>query len=254
MPTATLLPEPTDEKRGGWPNNYLSSIIIDDLTIADFDGGVEVYNYNLDINKKKIKIDAKPVSDTAKITGTGEFTIDRNTTKEIKVTAENGDIKTYKINIKLTGTLLEDPIDVVTTLNNAGIKNGNKYLSGFAVETDIGVIKTKITNANSNAQVVLKNRSGKEKNSGDVATGDTVTITVGSETKTYEIILYGDVNGDGKIKASDYKLIKDSIMGSVTLSGVYKEAADVNRDGKKPAAADYKRIKDSIMGIGTIVQ
>lgn len=254
MPTVTLLPESTDEKKGGWPNNYLSSIIIDDLTIADFDGGVETYNYNLDINKKEIKIDAKPVSDTAKITGTGDFTIDKDTTKEIKVTAENGDIKIYKINIKLTGTSLEKPIDVVTTLNNAGIKNGNKYLSGFAIGTNISVIKTKIENANAAAQVVLKNRSGKEKNSGDVVTGDTVTITVGSETKTYEIILYGDVNGDGKIKASDYKLIKDSIMGTVTLSGAYKEAADVDRDGKRPTAADYKRIKDSIMGIGTIVQ
>jgi len=251
MPTTTYLP---DSKKGGWPNNYLSSISINGLSIADFDGGVEIYNYNLDINTPQIEITAKPVSGTAKITGTGKFKIDKNTTKEIKVTAENGDIKTYKISITLTGTKLEDPIDVVTTLNNAGIKNSNKYLSGFSVGYKIENIKAKILNANSDAKVVLKNRSGKEKNSGIITTGDSVTITVGEETKTYEIILYGDVNGDGKISSGDYVLIKNSIMGTATLSGVYKEAADVDRNGQPARSGDYVLIKNSIMGTGTIRQ
>lgn len=248
MPDNTVLPT-----KEGWPNNYLSNIVINGKNIPEFNSEVEIYEYSLDINTPKITIEANTISGSAKVKGTGTFTITKDTTKTITVTAQNGNVKKYKVKIKLTGTKLEDPVDVVTTLNNAGIKNGNKYLSGFAEKSDISVIKNKILNANKDAKVELKNSSGKVKDKGNVATGDKVTITVGTDTKTYEIILYGDVNGDGKIMASDYKLIKDSIMGTITLSGPYKEAADVDRNGK-PAAADYKRIKDSIMGIGTIVQ
>ena len=54
--------------------------------------------------------------------------------------------------------------------------------------------------------------------SGKLATGDKVTITVGTDTKIYEVVIYGDVNGDGKIAASDYVKIKNNIMGKGTIS------------------------------------
>ena len=248
MPTSTYLPT-----KGGWPNNYLNSININNTNIAGFDGAVETYNYYLDINNPKITISATPVSSKATVSGTGTFDISEDTTKNIIVTAENGNKKTYNINIKLTGTKLEDPVDVVETLNNAGIKNGNKYLSGFNLGTDISYIKQKILNGNPSAVVVLKNSSDKEKNSGNLATGDKILITVGSDTKSYEVVIYGDVNGDGKIAASDYVKIKNHIMNKSTLSGVYSEASDVNKDGKI-AASDYVKIKNHIMGKSGISQ
>ena len=248
MPSSTVLPT-----KEGWPNNYLSSLTINGNNVAGFDGGVETYNYNLDINNPKLKLEAKSVSSTAKIEGLGTFNITSKTTKNIKVIAQNGDAKTYKINVTLTGNKLDSPIDVVTTLNNAGVKNGNKYITGISVGTDISVIKNKITNANSSAAVSLMSSNGNTKNSGVVSTGDKVKITVGSETKTYEIVIYGDVNGDGKISAVDYVRIKNNIMGTSSLSGSYKEAADVDRNGKV-AATDYVKIKNNIMGSGTISQ
>ena len=45
-----------------------------------------------------------------------------------------------------------------------------------------------------------------------IAAGDKVKIKLPRETKVYEIVIYGDVNGDGKIKASDYVNIKNHIM------------------------------------------
>lgn len=248
MPDSTYLPT-----NGGWPNNYLDSIKINDKLIADFDGDVEEYNYYLDINNKDIDITATPVSSTATISGTGKFKVEENTTKVIKVTAQNGNVKEYKINIILTGAEIEDPINVQKTLNNAGIKNGDKYITGLLINSDISNIKTKILNANSDASVILKDRNDSIKESGIVSTGDKVIITVGSETKEYELVVYGDVNGDGKIKATDYVLIKNKIMGTGILSGPYLEAADVNRDGNVKAT-DYVLIKNSIMGIGTIIQ
>ena len=99
----------------------------------------------------------------------------------------------------------------------------------------------------------MRNKLNQDKQSGVVATGDKVIITIGSETKEYEIVIYGDVNGDGKIKATDYVLIKNKIMGSITLSGAYLEAADVDHNGQVKAT-DYVKIKNMIMGAGTINQ
>ena len=248
MPLSTSLPT-----KGGWPNNYLKSLVINGNNVAGFDAEIEEYNYYLDINNPKIILDASPINGSAKINGLGTFNITSDTTKNIVVTAENGNVKTYKVNIKLTGTLLEDPVDVVTTLNNSGIKNGNKYLSGFSVGTDISYIKTKILNSNSKALVSLKNSSGKEKNSGKLATGDKVTITVGSDTKNYEVVIYGDANGDGEINAVDYVRIRKYIMNTASLADSYKEASDVNKDGSVNAI-DYVRIRKYIMNTSSIEQ
>lgn len=246
MPASTSLPT-----KSGWPNNYLKSIKLNGESITSFDGDVVTYNYNLK-NTNTLKIEATPVSSTAKVLGTGTFTINSNATKTITVTAQNGDVKKYNINITLVKTEPEKNETIVEVLNNAGIKNGT-YIYGMNVGTDIGTIKTKILNTNSKASVSLTNSSGKLKNSGIICTGDKVTITLDEEVKTYEIILYGDVNGDGKIAANDYLMIKDSIMGKLTLSGSKKEASDIDKNGKI-AASDYLRIKDSIMGTYKITQ
>ena len=248
MPEKTTLPT-----KSGWPNNYLKSLTINGDNVVDFDGEIENYNYNLDVNKEELILSAKAVSSKAKIEGLGTFKITEDCTKTIKVTAENGDVKNYKVNIKLTGTKVEEAIDIATTMNNSGIKNNNKYLYGFNINTDIKTIKEKILIANKKAIVTLKDSSNKEKNSGIIKTGDKVIVTVGSETKTYEIVIYGDVNGDGKISAVDYVKIKNKIMNTGSLSGSFLESADVDRNGKV-SAVDYVKIKNYIMGTGTIVQ
>jgi len=255
MPEKTSLPTKT-----GWPNNYLSKLVINDKEVPEFDGGITEYNYYLDINTDKIKIDAIPVSSKASIEGIGEFEVPNLNIEEentisytIKVIAENKDIKEYKLNIIFTGEKVEDPIDVVTTLNNSGIKNGDKYLSGFELGTDISIIKEKILNANEYAKVELKNSSGEEKTTGALATGDKVIITVKEETKEYEVVIYGDANGDSEINAIDYVRIRKYIMNTVNLTGAYSEASDVNKDGNVDAI-DYVRIRKYIMNTADIEQ
>lgn len=247
MPASTSLPAT------GNPNNYLSNLVINNTSVAGFDGGVTSYNYYLSKENPKLIISASTVNSNAKVSGTGTFDITANTTKTIKVTAQNGAVKEYKINVILVTTETENPTDVITTLNNAGIKNGDKYITGRAVNSDIKTIKEKILNANGEATVVLKDSSNKEKNSGIVKTGDKVTVTVGSQTKTYEIVVYGDVNGDGKITASDYARVKNTFLKKSSLSGVYKEAADANKSGSI-TASDYARIKNTFLGKSSISQ
>ena len=66
------------------------------------------------------------------------------------------------------------------------------------------------------------------------------------EDKEYTLVVLGDVNGDGKITPADYVRIKNDIMETTPLDGIYKSGADVNRDGKI-TPADYVRVKNHIM-------
>lgn len=86
---------------------------------------------------------------------------------------------------------------------------------------------------------------------------------VGSKTKvevcrgddciqTYTCKLYGDINGDGKISAMDYMLIKNKIMEVKNITGdIEKEVADVNNDDKI-SALDYMLIKNDILDVKKI--
>ena len=83
---------------------------------------------------------------------------------------------------------------------------------------------------------------------GDVlGTGAKVKV----EDKEYTLVVLGDVNGDGKITPADYVRIKNDIMETTPLEGIYKIGADVNRDGKI-TPADYVRVKNHIMDTAKI--
>lgn len=71
--------------------------------------------------------------------------------------------------------------------------------------------------------------------------------------KEYIVIIYGDVNGDGKISSADYIKIKNHIMETNKLTDLEKEYADANKDGKV-SSADYIAIKNHIMEVSKIIQ
>ena len=82
-----------------------------------------------------------------------------------------------------------------------------------------------------------------------VRTGATITVSDGTNTYTYTMVVSGDVDGDGKMEATDYVKIKNHIMekpGS-GLDTAQSLAADVDGNGQI-GATDYVRIKNNIMG------
>ena len=90
----------------------------------------------------------------------------------------------------------------------------------------------------------IKTIPGGTNSSSTFGTGAKITF----EGKTYTLIMLGDVNGDGKVKSTDYILIKNYIMDSKksTLSDYKLKAADVNKDGNVKST-DYVLIKNYIM-------
>lgn len=76
------------------------------------------------------------------------------------------------------------------------------------------------------------------------------------ETKTIEVGAYftfvparaiGDIDGNGRIEATDYMLLKRAVLGTTVLSGEATAAADINRDGKINSY-DYMVLKRAILG------
>lgn len=235
MPTSTSLPNT------GNPNNYLKTLQVNGTSVANFDGATTSYNFYVPEAAKTATISATKVVNSGSISGTGAVTLSgTTTTREIVVTAANGDKKTYKVNIIKSSNANATPESIV---KGAGYSVGSGYLSGINIGTNVSSLITKINNQGANVSV--SNANGGT-NSGVLKTGDKVTINNGISNTTYTIVIYGDVNGDGKVTSIDYVLIKNSITTSKKLSGVYFSAADVNKDGQIKSS-DYANVKNYIM-------
>ncbi len=79
--------------------------------------------------------------------------------------------------------------------------------------------------------------------SGKIGTGSTVK----NEGLEYTFIVLGDVNGNGKVDANDYMLVKRHFLGTYELDDFGIEAGDCNGDGKI-TANDYFIIRRHVIG------
>lgn len=86
-----------------------------------------------------------------------------------------------------------------------------------------------------NAESVTANVQGAA--AGLVSTGSVLTLSAtnsdsaGVASRSYTVVVVGDVNGNGRIDAADANQIACHAAGSVVLSGAAFDAADANRDG-----------------------
>ena len=146
----------------------------------------------------------------------------------------------------------EQQSKIVDIINQAGYKYNNDYISDVKIGTSAGSITSKLQNGNEKVTIKVtsinsNNKTIEKKDSSILGTGDIITISNGTETKSFRVVIYGDVNGDGLVSAVDYVKIKNYIMSASELSGSYKLAADVNKDGTI-TAVDYVNVKNYILG------
>ena len=73
------------------------------------------------------------------------------------------------------------------------------------------------------------------------ALGELVSVTVPAA------YISGDVDGDGKISAKDYAMVKRAVIGSFKLTPAQFERADVNGNGRTDAG-DYAMVKRHVLG------
>lgn len=212
----------------GNPNNWLSDLKIDNVTLEGFDGEVVSYNYNTD--KKSIEIAANTVNSKAVVTGTGKFDLIEGLNKfDLVVTSENGNLRTYTINVNKVSEEIENIITVDEIVDKISVKINEEFMSGIKIGTTYESFKNIVLKQYDLATVKLINSNNEVKNT-SFATGDTIEISNGVDTKSYKIIIYGDLSGDGDITLADLLAVQKIILNKSNLSGSYLKAGDINKD------------------------
>ena len=88
-----------------------------------------------------------------------------------------------------------------------------------------------------------------------VGTGSKIRVLENSNLLTeYEIILYGDANGDGKINSVDLLVLQRHILEIEPLKEIYRKATNINKNGNKPTSVDLLLIQRHILGLQIIEQ
>ena len=245
--------------KAGDTNNYLQSLSISGVMLTpSFNGATTSYSAVVSNSISSVVVSANSVSANSGITGTGSYslTVGNNVIK-VNCKSQSGDTRTYTININRQASAANNTNNNNNTINSSVSISSSKYkidtyVTGVEPNVSSDVIKKNISV--SAGSIKILNSSGVE-NNGIVGTGNKIAVydSNGNLVKTVDIVIYGDVNGDGKISSADYIKIKNHIMETNKLTDIEKEYADANKDGKV-SSADYIAIKNHIMEVSKIIQ
>ena len=164
------------------------------------------------------------------------------------ISEENENIKA-KCKITIVRKMQEAEVQFTAPLilNNLDV-SGIDY-----TQNTVGDIKNNII---SNLEIVIVN-SNNEILSDDaiIGTGNKIQVKEdGKILKEYQIILYGDVNGDGKINSVDLLVLQRHILEIETLDDIYQKSANIRKNANKPSSVDLLLIQRHILGLQIIKQ
>jgi len=261
MPSVTKLPTK------GNPNNWLTSlsIKIDDIItdVSNFKGDKTEYTLNVANYVDSVIINSKSVADTsfvsidgndkkAQINSKQVALEEKENTFEIVVTAGNGNTKTYTLTIIKDDAPEEQPT-VDEMIEQSTFKVSGEYLTGITFGMGTDTITNNLLELNKFATIKVTNNKDEVKTTGALGTGDKIAITSKDETKTFEIVLYGDINGDGVVNNIDLLTVQKHIWKDTTLLGSNLKSADIDKD-ESITNADLLRIQKHIWKDLTISQ
>lgn len=201
-----------------------------------------------DANEKTILYNTNN-SEIATIDDSGIITaIQEGTTTIIVVSQEDENIK-EECELIVVGQIEESAICFetplkVNSLEVSGIEYNNNTLAD---------VKNKII---TNLEVEFVNNKNEVLQETDlIGTGTKILIKEnGVLLREYKIILYGDVNGDGKINSVDLLILQRHILEIEKIEDIYIKAANIRRTDDKPTSVDLLFIQRHILGIQIIEQ
>lgn len=233
----------------GNPNNYLKNITVAEQSLTPgFKSDTTKYSLVVENSVSSISVSATAVASTSTITGTGTKNLRVGTnTINVKCKSGSGSSRTYKLTV-----VRKEAEKVSGTLSSKEYTVGDKYITGITPGTKASDFLAGLSA--DGGTVKLVGADGKQ-NQGLAATGNKVEVYVDNKKKTsYEVVIYGDVNGDGEINVLDMIKVNRHILGLDKLSGTYLVAADANRKGDGLNVLDMIYINRHALGLSTIKQ
>ena len=255
---ATPCIKPSDNRN---PNYMLKTLGIEGQKLTPTFSMYETkYSLIVPYEVESVKIQATAVASVTKIAGHGTQSLKvGENTFSITSTAENGSKRVYEITVvREEATEQPEPEQPGTTqtpsISSSEYKvNSNNTITGIdKIPMTVSDFKAKISVSNGTIQVT--NANGIEKTS-NIGTGDQVRVydASGNLKNTYNIVIYGDTNGDGVVNGMDLLRVQKDILSLSKLSGFYSSAADTNKDGNI-TGMDLLQVQKHILNLKLIAQ
>ncbi len=146
-----------------------------------------------------------------------------------------------------------DSTQPAPTISSSKHKLQSNSVTGIAEKTSVSAFLGNFSVNNGSLSLVAADK--KAKTSGNVGTGDVLYLRDGSGkvVKSYSVVIYGDVNGDGEISIVDLLRVQRHLLNVSKIEGIYSSAADVTKDGKL-TIADLLRIQRHLLNVSKITQ
>ena len=143
---------------------------------------------------------------------------------------------------------IDDPVvdpetpTVVGDINKLGVKTDGRDVWGFTIGTKVSELKAKDNNLKFSI-------NGEIANDNDIIrTG----MVIDTGEKKYNIIIFGDLTGDGKINSADLLKTRQYLLGKTSLEGPYFEAGKITSD--KINSATLLKLRRYLLGKESLSQ
>jgi len=249
IPVYLNMPEqPVTFTRSGNPNNYLAGLSVSGLPLTpNYDAAVTDYSIIVDASIETISVDALPVSSKSKVRGAGTHALVTGTNViKVDCTSESGQTRTYNIVVEK-----QAQSDIIYNIASDKYTIGT-YVTGVEPGTTVSDFLSNISCTEGVVKVITA--SGQE-NTGTIATGNKVAVYINDVlVGTKDIVIYGDVDGDGVIGIVDVMMTNRYTLRLYNLSGAFLEAGDVDRQKDGVGIVDVMMMNRHTLGMYSIQQ
>ena len=206
-----------------------------------------------DANNKNIQYVSENTN-TANVTETGLITAVQRGNTNIQAFSEEDENINKSIQVNVIEKIAEEDLKFSENIQ----VNGNE-ISGIEEENRVveKMLENIFVSEKYRVQIVDKAENLLQ-NQDLVGTGAKVQIYSNTDNSTlvaeYQILIYGDVDGNGKINSVDLLKLQRHILEIEELDFLSQKAGNINKNGKKPTSVDLLLIQRHILGLKQIVQ
>jgi alpha-tubulin suppressor-like RCC1 family protein len=200
------------------------------------------YRVILDYADDAVVVRATPANGFATATGDGTHALAvGDNPVDLVVTAQDGSTRTYHLVLERRPPQAES-----ATLT---IDAGRSVLTGIVPGTTVEEVAAAVTATG--ASIAVFTATGAPAG-GKAGTGMVLRVTIGGTVyQELHLVVFGDLNGDGAVGASDLLLQKRLILGLSPLGADATRAGDVDFSGRV-SASDLLLLKRHILGLSTL--